>query len=177
MFCPFCGTKNRENARFCSGCGRSILVPTKGFSSPRESSQAIGVTLRPSSGLLPRPTQGEGITLPRLPQSSPATAAEVLISQAALSLATEETPPNEAPTLREPLTSSVNFAQIAHLIEPTEMVLPQVSTQALEEVPTGNPKELESTSIQLEDSKRELPYSMDPSPTRDITRPDRKSVV
>lgn len=105
MFCPYCSTQNRDKARFCSGCGRTLAeVPpgltslSGGLSSPmplRTSLQATWLQSAPrelpAEGAAPTPSIPVTVALPQT--SMPGSATE----GARLEM--------DIPTLQEPITT------------------------------------------------------------------------
>src|SRR5438128_5134943 len=41
MFCPSCHTRNRDNAKFCKGCGLSFPAEQVGIEQPQEASAQV----------------------------------------------------------------------------------------------------------------------------------------
>lgn len=105
MFCPYCSTQNRDKARFCSGCGRTLAeVPpgltslSGGLSSPmplRTSLQATWLQSAPrelsAEGSAPTPSIPVTVALPKT--SVPGSAAEGTRLEM------------DIPTLQEPITA------------------------------------------------------------------------
>jgi hypothetical protein len=40
MFCPNCGARNEDNAKFCEGCGNALGAPVPGMQAPSQPASA-----------------------------------------------------------------------------------------------------------------------------------------
>jgi serine/threonine protein phosphatase PrpC len=71
MFCPSCHTSNRENARFCKGCGQALFVEVSAHqqtvenvpSTPETASPAFDKTVQAESGQPPTVAASEAPTV------------------------------------------------------------------------------------------------------------------
>lgn len=95
MFCPFCGSQNRDGKKFCRNCGKSMPPPrqvqappvlpslTPAMQSYPSGSGVTGVSQAPATGSieppnLPETVGFEALKMPALPDASRPTAPEAL---------------------------------------------------------------------------------------------------
>lgn len=75
MFCPECGTRNEDNARFCEACGTSLLEyqtppsPKPGQADPAQ--QIRGQQIPPVNQTAPKPQQAQAQSAGPAPQVQP----------------------------------------------------------------------------------------------------------
>ncbi len=175
MFCPFCGSQNRDGKKFCRNCGKNIPPPKQVQVAPPPSWIPPSVMQGSPSGLGVTGVSHAHVTGSIEPQSLPETVGfEVLKMQAlpandARSTVTEATPP---------VQSEVQYSQPADTdydLEGTAQLPSSVREQRIEdfqedmdktaEVPVLPPPE--ALSAKLEDEKtEEVPVLSEPSSGR-----------
>lgn len=143
MFCPYCSTQNRDKARFCSGCGRTLTESPSGLSSL-------------SGGLsspMPLRTSLQATWLqPASREPSPETSTPHSLAPVTAALPVASPPDSEAgatrleldvPTLQEPVTAPF-VDQSSKPASNEALRLSQYPTRTLDQ-----PKETPSSTVGL----------------------------